>query len=220
MSSSIDPTDLTSRARVRDAAINLIANVGFERATVKGIAAAAGVSPGLVIHHYGSKDALRDACDAHVIASLIEEPFGSVAQPTADLMQALLARATSSRAEFKYLTRLLTEPGTAGDELFTRLVASTEHNLATGRAAGSIRDSTDPATTALIVTTFGLAQFLVGDRFAQSLGADPASPEGAARLTLPTLELLTNGLYADEELLSVARRAVLEQHDSAEDTNH
>lgn len=125
MSSSIGPTDLTSRARVRDAAIELIANVGFERATVKAIAAAAGVSPGLVIHHYGSKDALRDACDAHVIASLIDEPFGSVTQPTADLMQALLARATSSRAEFTYLARLLTEPGAAGDELFTRLVSST-----------------------------------------------------------------------------------------------
>lgn len=205
MGSTNDSSDLTSRARVRDAAIELFAAVGFERATVKAIAAAAGVSPGLVIHHFGSKDELRSACDNHVIASLIDEPFGSVAAPAPDLMQALLARATASRAEFNYLTRLLASPGAAGDTLFTRLVASTERNLAAGREAGTIQPATDPGTTALIVTAFGLAQFLLRDRFAQSLGADPASPEGASRLTVPTLEILTEGLYATPELLNMAR---------------
>lgn len=64
------------------------------------------------------------------------------------------------------------------------------------RETGTICTTTDPATTALIVTAFGLAQFLLGDRFAQSLGADPASPEGASRLTVPALEFLAEGLYA------------------------
>jgi len=54
---------MTSRARLRDAAIELFAERGFDKTSVKAIAEAAGVSPGLVIHHYGSKDELRRVCD-------------------------------------------------------------------------------------------------------------------------------------------------------------
>ncbi len=51
--------DLTARARIRDAALAQFAEYGFDRATVRGIAGAAGVSPGLVRHHFGSKNGLR-----------------------------------------------------------------------------------------------------------------------------------------------------------------
>src|SRR5215813_4115516 len=57
--------DLTARARIRDAALTLFAERGIEASTIRDIAAAAGVSSGLVRHHFGSKEALRDACDAY-----------------------------------------------------------------------------------------------------------------------------------------------------------
>jgi TetR/AcrR family transcriptional regulator, regulator of cefoperazone and chloramphenicol sensitivity len=60
--------DLTARARIRDAALRQFAEQGFERSTIRGIAATAGVSPGLVRHHFGSKEALRDAVDEHVLS--------------------------------------------------------------------------------------------------------------------------------------------------------
>src|SRR3712207_8086528 len=47
--------DLTGRARIRDAAIRRFAVDGFGT-SVRAIAADAGVSPGLVIHHFGSKE--------------------------------------------------------------------------------------------------------------------------------------------------------------------
>ena len=50
--------DLTTRARIRDAAIGLFGRDGFGPATVRAVASAAGVSPGLVIHHFGSKAGL------------------------------------------------------------------------------------------------------------------------------------------------------------------
>ena len=56
--------DLTARARIRDSAIVYFGRHGFQSATVRAIAADAGVSPALVIHHFGSKDGLREACDA------------------------------------------------------------------------------------------------------------------------------------------------------------
>src|SRR4029077_17883216 len=58
--------DLTARARIRDSAIVYFGRHGFRSATVRAIAADADVSPALVIHHFGSKDALREACDRYV----------------------------------------------------------------------------------------------------------------------------------------------------------
>lgn len=214
MHSVSESSDLTGRARLRDAAIELFAERGFDKTSVKAIAEAAGVSPGLVIHHYGSKDELKRVCDEHVIAKLLDERFASAETPSPNLVQALLAEASSSGPMFNYLARLLIEPGKAGDELLARLVASTRQNLAEGRESGSIMPASDPEATAMLVTVFGVAQFLVRDRFAQVLGADPFSAEGAARLTLPTLEIFTEGLYADTGLLEAARSALAGQSDA------
>src|ERR1700689_4714861 len=57
--------DLTATARIRDAAIEQFGQHGLgggPRATAE----AAGVSAALVIHHFGSKDGLRKACDDFV----------------------------------------------------------------------------------------------------------------------------------------------------------
>ena len=62
--------DLTARARIREAALEHFAHEGYERATIRAIAQTAGVSPGLLRHHYGSKDALRVACDDYVFEML------------------------------------------------------------------------------------------------------------------------------------------------------
>ena len=62
--------DRTARARIRDEAIRVFSEHGFEATTVRRVADAAGVSPGLVIHHFGSMAGLRAACDAHVVATI------------------------------------------------------------------------------------------------------------------------------------------------------
>ncbi|EUA65317.1 bacterial regulatory s, tetR family protein [Mycobacteroides abscessus 1948] len=64
--------DLTAAARIRDAAIKLWGEQG-NGASVRAIADAAGVSPALVIHHYGSKDGLRQAVDDYLLAYIRSE---------------------------------------------------------------------------------------------------------------------------------------------------
>ena len=56
MSSGILATDgdLTAKAVIRNTALRLFAERGPDGVSVREIAAAAGVSPALVIHHYGS----------------------------------------------------------------------------------------------------------------------------------------------------------------------
>jgi AcrR family transcriptional regulator len=47
-----------TQARILAAARQAFAEVGYDRATIRAIAAAAGVNPGLVIHYFGSKEDL------------------------------------------------------------------------------------------------------------------------------------------------------------------
>ena len=49
--------DLTARARIRDAALVLFAERGTNSTTVRDIAKAAGVSGGLLRHHFGQRGA-------------------------------------------------------------------------------------------------------------------------------------------------------------------
>lgn len=57
--------DLTAAARIRDAAIEQFGEQGFG-VGLRTIAEAAGVSAALVIHHFGSKEGLRKACDDYI----------------------------------------------------------------------------------------------------------------------------------------------------------
>src|SRR5262245_22125732 len=59
--------DRTTRAVIRDEALRLFATSGPEVVTVRQIAAAASVSPGLVVHHFGSKEGLRQEVDRYVL---------------------------------------------------------------------------------------------------------------------------------------------------------
>ena len=52
------PGGSDTRERIAVAARSLFADLGYERTTFRGIAAAAGVDPALVVHFYGSKDEL------------------------------------------------------------------------------------------------------------------------------------------------------------------
>jgi TetR/AcrR family transcriptional regulator, regulator of cefoperazone and chloramphenicol sensitivity len=64
------PDDLTARATIRAAAIPVFADHGMAVVTITQIAAHAGVSPALVIHHFGSKDGLKEASDERALAVL------------------------------------------------------------------------------------------------------------------------------------------------------
>src|SRR5947207_8890126 len=56
--------------RLRDAALELFGENGFAGTNVRDLAERAGVTAGLVKHHYGSKEGLREAVDRYVLTSI------------------------------------------------------------------------------------------------------------------------------------------------------
>lgn len=62
-----------SRARLVEAAIELLATNGYARTSLVEIGKAAGTSRGLVIHHFGSKEACMQAVVCHIREAVAEE---------------------------------------------------------------------------------------------------------------------------------------------------
>ncbi len=209
--------DRTAKARIRDAAITCVATHGIEATTVRRVAAEADVSPGLVMHHFGSVDGLRAACDEHVAAIIRQQKREAMAEgPGLDVMAVLREADGRSLADLSgYLARVLVEDTPAVAALVDELVADAEGTLADGVASGSVQPSDDPHGRAAVLTIWSLGALVLHRHLARLLGADPtdpgftADPAAAAAYLGPATELLRGGLlspaFADH-----ARRALAE----------
>lgn len=63
--------DLTAKARIRNAALDLFARNGVDATALRAVASAAGVTVGLIVHHYGTKDALREAVELAIVEQFV-----------------------------------------------------------------------------------------------------------------------------------------------------
>jgi len=191
MGSAHDFRDLTARANIRNAALRLFADRGPDAVTVREIATEAGVSPALVLHHFGSKGGLRAEVDAFA-AQAFDAIFE--AMPTDELLELLTGGAASgSLAEAfargfpqgsplpAYLARLLLTHDPAGTALFGRWYAMTRRLLDVMVEAGVAQPSEDPDVRAAFFLANDLALILMRTQIAAAIGADPLTPGGVER---------------------------------------
>ncbi len=200
--------DLTTRARIRNAALHLFGQEGFERVSVRAIATAADVSPALVIHHFGSKEDLRSECDQYIVGEFFGQKSVLASSGAASAMQTWLEDIETFRPFINYLSRMLAEASPAADALFDRLLEGTARMLEEQIDAGVIREPLDRDVTALYVTMYGVVPLIMGRQLARSLGGAELDAEMLRRSTLPILDLYTNGLYVDDRLLEAAKEAI------------
>lgn len=189
--------DRTARARIRDAALHLFGDRGFSATTVRAIAEAADVSPALVVHHFGSKQGLREAVEDHLLAMVRDGKFaamtGSIV-PSGDEYADLAAEYVPAMS---YLARSLAEGGDLGHALYQRLHADAVEYLAAGVEAGVVAPSDDPAARAAVLLNVGLGHLMLVDHLRRVLGlADDL--EAALRAAPIMLDLYIDGLFTDD----------------------
>lgn len=202
------PDDLTARARIRDTAITAFARDGYDGASLRRIAQEAGVSPALIVHHFGDKNALRAECDDYVVSVFIDEDHDLIVAPTRDRIRTALNDLERYGPYLDYLARMLADGSAAADRLFDSFLANTRDVLDEQKAAGMLEPMSDPEMTIMLLTLMGLAPVVMRAQIARALGTDQLSPAGLLRTTLPTLELLTHGIYSTTALLDGAREAL------------
>jgi AcrR family transcriptional regulator len=194
-------SDLTSKARIRDAAMELFANEGVAASSLRAVARAAGVSPGLIVHHFGSKQGLIRAVDeavlTRIILALSEVPIeGSgpeLIEGRAEVVAALLRR---QPVLCDYLGRALSERTEASAELFHRLFvyAARDERLV---AAGVLRADTDPFWRAMHQVILVVGPMLLRSLIERELGGELLAEDNLDRWMRARTDLLQHGLYAE-----------------------
>lgn len=200
--------DLTARARIRDAAIAAFGRNGFDTVSMRTIADDAGVSAALIVHHFGDKQALRTACDDYVVNVFTDENHELIDAPATDRIRTALNDLERYGPFIDYLGRMLVDGSPAADRLFDGILAGTRTMLDDQREAGLLMPMSDHEMTTLLIVLMGLGPVVMRAQIARALGQDHLSPAGLLRATLPTMELLTHGIYATDAFLEGARAAM------------
>ncbi|HEY0000062.1 MAG TPA: TetR family transcriptional regulator [Actinoplanes sp.] len=174
------PSDLTARARIRDSALKLFAERGIDRATVRDIALDAGVSSGLLRHHFGSKEGLRDACDEFALGEITR--IGS----RFTTFQVLDRIDPGVRLLQRYLIQSMLEGSAAGNALFDRMIEYAEQWLATTDIKVA-----DPRAFVAVLSAMKLSMFTMRDQLSRVLGEDVDEPSGWARMLQASVEIFS-----------------------------
>ncbi|WP_460463482.1 TetR family transcriptional regulator [Arthrobacter pigmenti] len=195
--------DLSTRARVRDSAIDLFARHGF-RTSVRAIAEAADVSPGLILHHFDSKEGLRRSCDDHVLRTIRALKEKSVLRGSAQQMLMDMAAVDDRAPLVGYALRSLQSGGDLARSFIDHFVADAEEWIAEGVAAGTIIPSRNEKARARFLTIQGFGALMLD----LTLNPPKDSSDFAGmikgyidRMGLPTAELYTEGLMTDRSML-------------------
>jgi TetR/AcrR family transcriptional regulator, regulator of cefoperazone and chloramphenicol sensitivity len=187
---------------LRDAALELFGQDGFAGTNVRALADRAGVTAGLVNHHFGSKEGLRKEVDRYVLAS-IRDAWSDLLElaETAEVTDHLSIRIQGFQTLFqakphlgRYIRRALIEQSPASNAFFDGLADVGNTITDAIRRAGLVRLSSDPEAQGLYALLCGLMPVLLSRHIERHLGMSLRSDEGAKRWAAIDYEVMTNGI--------------------------
>jgi AcrR family transcriptional regulator len=165
-----------TEARILDAATQVFFGAGYDRATIRAVASAAGVDPGLVMHYFGSKQELyRRVIDAAPVPEFSETPAEATEQILAGLADRL---ASPPAASLALLRSMLTNPEAA--DAATTGIARYEAQIAQAIPA----DDADLRAAIISAVTLGIT---VSRHLIKSDGLATADPDQVIGLLRPCI---------------------------------
>jgi TetR/AcrR family transcriptional regulator, regulator of cefoperazone and chloramphenicol sensitivity len=192
--------DLTATARIRDSAIEQFGEHGFD-VGLRAIASAAGVSAALVIHHFGSKDGLRAACDAYIAEFVKTTKTESLQSADPATWFAQMAEIESYAPMMAYLVRSMQTGGDLAKSLWRTMIDNAEEYLEEGVRAGTVKPSPDPKARAKFLAMSGGGGFLLYIQLHDNpRDLRAVLHDYAQDMVLPALEVYSEGLLSDSTM--------------------
>ncbi|WP_405645577.1 TetR/AcrR family transcriptional regulator [Streptomyces sp. NBC_00019] len=170
-----------TEARILDSARELFAEKGFDRTTIRAVAAAAGVDPALVMQYFGSKRELF----SQAVQALPVSPAPTDTEALVDQLIATLGLKLGGLPEgtLAMMRSMLTDPA-AADHVRAALARQIDG------VAATLPTAEDPGLrAALIVTT--LLGVTIGHQLLALPALHDAPPERVAALLRPAVKALT-----------------------------
>ncbi|WP_067712317.1 TetR/AcrR family transcriptional regulator [Nocardia yamanashiensis] len=154
--------DLTAKARIRNAAMDLFAQYGESRVSLRAVAAEAGVTLGLVQHHFKTKAGLIEAVDQLIVdyfsAAVSSVPLtGTPGENAAARNEAVREMLRANPAVVNYVRRAVLEPSEDQMRLLESLIELTRREVGILREAGLASTSRRESTQIVdvLVSMFG-----------------------------------------------------------------
>jgi AcrR family transcriptional regulator len=197
--------DLTAAARIRNAALDRFALYGVAATSIRDVAKAAGVSAGLVQHHFKSKALLRKAVNDHVVR-IGAEALSDLGEtnPGSDLVQLLGDRLTrvmrDHHAALLYVVRSAAEGDEAGMAIFDSFVAVADEHANRLRRDGLLRPGLDMRWMTLHVIIMNLCTALLEPAINRHLDGPLRSPKELERWNRATTELFRSGIFRPDAM--------------------
>ncbi len=170
-------SDLTARARLRDATISLVAD--GETPTARTVAARADVSVGLIRHHFGTMAGLLEACDEHIASLVRDVKHDQIRGPIPNVFATL--QAAGEQRVMSYLAHRLTESSQAIDALVDQVAADAARYWQEAIDAGLARPVADLVTAARMSTLYALGTLVLHKQLQRLLDIDITAPDLASQ---------------------------------------
>lgn len=189
----------TAVERIRTAAMESLATQGSSATTMRGVAAAAGVSLGLVQHHFTTKAGLIKAVDDYVMGLVIATMSQPLTEGAGDSITEIGARITTLISEqpdvAAYLGRVLVDGSPFGATIFDTLLA-----LGTARwhqrvERGEVRQDVDITWAAINGLVLALGAISLRAHLDRHLPEPFTSPSQVDRWQDAVNTLLRDGLF-------------------------
>jgi TetR/AcrR family transcriptional regulator, regulator of cefoperazone and chloramphenicol sensitivity len=153
-----------------------------------------------VIHHFGSKDGLRKACDDFIVATVAQSKTESIRSTDPATWLAQMAEIEEYAPMMAYLVRSMQSGGDLAKMLWRNMIDNTEKYIEEGVRAGTIKPSADPKARGRFLAMAGGGAFMLYLQMHDSTDLRTVLRDYAEDMVLPALELYTNGLMVDSTM--------------------
>lgn len=208
------PDDITARARIMAAAIEQFAANGYDGTTMKSIAEEAGVSVGLIQHHFDTKAGLHRACDQRAVEVLLERKLRAFENGTIGTTRFIAEFLRIAPPTLRYVSRALAESSPTASDLFEQMAAGAEEFVTTqwpDRFPAESQEATDVATA---IAAMQIGTVVLHPLIAERIGVTPWEDIAHPRIGAAMVEAYT---LMGEFLQSPLGRQLREAVQSADD---
>lgn len=203
--------------RILNAAIDLFGRHGVRGTSLRAIAEAADVSAALIVHHYGSKAGLHDACDERVLAFIAEVKRDSVRTGFSLPLGGLQASVEHSRPALRYVARNLIDGGPRIGDFIDEMVRDAIGYTAEAQEAGLVRPSEDPEARVAVLTVWMLGGLALHEHIHRLIGADLLGEHGDARRYMEAaVDIIRPGMLTDLAMANIETGPEAEQETGPE----